>query len=183
MVELKLSEMVFGNFYSLNHLNHEEDPILKQHMASIWHPDEEKLILGFEDWARDHSGCDNDFEDIIFFATASPTTAINLENVVVAATFDDSDNDGIRDSADLFPHDPERASVSYSPSQNSHALLCFEDNFPAKGDYDFNDMIVSTKAKEIFNTDNKLKEFTLNMELKAMGASYHNGFCHTNPCA
>ena len=166
----------YWTHYSLNHLNGEQDPAKRQHIASLWHASQEKLVLGFEDINREHGGCDQDFNDCIFFATASPSTAIDVSSVITLPTNQDEDNDGVPDSADLFPDDAERASVSYFPSQNTDALFCFEDNFPSKGDYDFNDMIIAARATEVLDSNQKLKEMTLNMELKAMGASYHNGF-------
>ena len=164
------------SLYSLNHLNPEQSATDRQHIASLWHSEEEKLVLGFEDIQREVSWCDQDFNDCIFFATASPSTAIDISEVQELETFFDEDGDGVQDSADLFPFDAERASINYYPSKNGKSLLCFEDNFPSKGDYDFNDMIVAASTKEIVDANDKLKEFNLKMELKAMGASYHNGF-------
>ncbi|NQX93232.1 MAG: fibronectin type III domain-containing protein, partial [Flavobacteriales bacterium] len=38
------------------------------------------VLIGFEDINREWGGCDNDFNDAIFYTTASPNTAIETEN-------------------------------------------------------------------------------------------------------
>ncbi len=64
----------------------------------------------------------------------------------------------------------------YSLVQNSPYFLAFEDRWPEKGDYDFNDVVILLESSMLLTGDNIVKQLTLNGELKAMGASYHNGF-------
>jgi hypothetical protein len=58
--------------YSNNNLNVEADNNLKPHNVTFWDPDQEKYILGFEDIRRDNSGCDQDFNDVLFYITLDP---------------------------------------------------------------------------------------------------------------
>ncbi|MCH2208953.1 MAG: LruC domain-containing protein [Lentisphaerales bacterium] len=81
----------------------------------------------------------------------------------------DSDNGGIPDNSDVIPDDPKRASTAYFPTQNQHNLLAFEDIFPRKGDYDFNDLVLTYKSQEVRNADNNPKELIMNIKVKAMG--------------
>ena len=129
--------------------------------------------MGFEDIHRDNAGCDH---DLIFFAVSDPIEAIDLSNIVVIDDDYDTDNDGVADYSDLYPLDDSRASVAYYPAQNEDALLAFEDNFPSKGDYDFNDLVLAYRSTEIRNAVGNVKELVINMKIKAMGAMFHNGF-------
>ncbi|WP_130735767.1 DUF4114 domain-containing protein [Flavobacterium sp. J27] len=61
--------------------NPEADPNLQYHNVLLNDPDNERILLGFEDIRRDNSGCDNDFNDAIFYVTANPYTAIRTVNV------------------------------------------------------------------------------------------------------
>lgn len=56
-----------------------------------------KIVIGFEDIRRDNSGCDNDFNDAIFYVSATPSTAIATQNLLTTAGFSGaagSGNDG-----------------------------------------------------------------------------------------
>lgn len=54
--------------------------------------------------------------------------------------------------------------------------LAFEDLWPGKGDYDFNDMVIDYQFKIISNLSNNVDEITGTFVLKAFGASFENGF-------
>src|SRR5688500_4641944 len=54
----------------------------------------------------------------------------------------DADYDGIFDNADLFPCDWRRTGVSFVPAETEYATLLFEDNWPSRGDLDFNDAVL-----------------------------------------
>ena len=55
---------------------------------------------------------------------------------------DDTDEDGVSDLFDDYPNDPEKAFDNYSPAEGQFGTLAFEDLWPAKGDYDFNDIVI-----------------------------------------
>jgi LruC domain-containing protein len=54
--------------------------------------------------------------------------------------------------------------------------LAFEDLWPNKGDYDFNDLVIDYQFKILTNSGNKVEQVTGTFIIKAFGASYHNGF-------
>ncbi|MCP9761962.1 DUF4114 domain-containing protein [Lacihabitans soyangensis] len=67
--------------YSNYILNPEANVNLRYHNVLLNEPITNRIILGFEDIRRDNSSCDNDFNDAIFYITATPNTAINLGNI------------------------------------------------------------------------------------------------------
>lgn len=88
----------------------------------------------------------------------------------------DTDGDGVPDVDDEYPTDANRAYNSYYPSSLSWASLAFEDNWPAKGDYDFNDAVIDYRVKTITNSSNNVVDLSLSLRLRAAGAVYKNGF-------
>ena len=52
----------------------------------------------------------------------------------------------------------------------------FEDNWPEKGDYDLNDVVIKLQSALLMTPENEVKQLSLVGELKSMGASYRNGF-------
>ncbi|MDK2908761.1 MAG: hypothetical protein PWR20_328 [Bacteroidales bacterium] len=93
----------------------------------------------------------------------------------------DADGDGVGDQDDEYPADPYRAFNNYYPSSNGFATLAFEDNWPNKGDFDFNDVVVDYQLNRVTNSQNQLVEVFGTFVLKASGASYKNGFgCQLN---
>ncbi len=52
----------------------------------------------------------------------------------------------------------------------------FEDLWPYKGDYDFNDLVVNYRYTNVLNSDGLLVESILNFDVKNVGGSYKNGF-------
>lgn len=164
-----------NNIFSLPELNNETNAELKKHLAMLWYEDEKKIILGFEDLPRDAAVCDHDFNDVVFTVTVNPVTAINLDNIVKVPGIVDSDGDGVADNNDPFPNDPNRTYTRYYPGSDTYAYLAFEDLYPSKGDYDFNDLVVSFRIKEILDRNKNVKEFSAEFNLKAMGAANQNG--------
>jgi LruC domain-containing protein len=90
--------------------------------------------------------------------------------------FGDADNDGIPDEQDEFPNDPERAFVSYYLGETSWKTLMFEDLWPNKGDYDFNDLVIKYKFSFDLNAKNEYVGLESNFQVAACGAEYANGF-------
>ena len=64
----------------------------------------------------------------------------------------------------------------YSLVLNNPYFLAFEDNWPEKGDYDFNDVVIRIDSSLIVTSDNLVKQLNIEGELKAIGASFRNGF-------
>jgi LruC domain-containing protein len=88
----------------------------------------------------------------------------------------DTDLDGVPDDTDLYPTDPLRASNSYFPAEGVWGTIAFEDLWPAKGDYDFNDLILDYTGYMILNAQNNIKDVKIDFRVRAVGASLNNGF-------
>lgn len=88
----------------------------------------------------------------------------------------DSDGDGIIDSEDDYPSDATRAFNNYYPDENVFGTLAFEDIWPGKGDYDFNDLIIDYNINPITNSLNRVVEIEQIFAVRAIGGSFHNGF-------
>ncbi len=76
--------------------NPENDETLRYHNVLLNDPDSERIILGFEDIRRDYASCDQDFNDALFYITASPNSAIKTDNYadINSGTDVTSANDG-----------------------------------------------------------------------------------------
>ncbi|GAB3173334.1 LruC domain-containing protein [Telluribacter humicola] len=111
-----------------------------------------------------------------------PTSSCNPEGfgtpaaAPTASTTADTDKDGVPDAQDDYPTDPIRAYNTYYPSATGWATYGFEDLWPAQGDYDFNDLIINSQITRVYNADNKLVELKNKIVIRAIGASYENGF-------
>lgn len=88
----------------------------------------------------------------------------------------DLDGDGIADNLDAYPNDPTRASNTYYPALNAFGSIAFEDLWPQKGDYDFNDQVVKYNFKIVTNAQNKVVDIISNLQVTAVGAGFKNGF-------
>lgn len=161
-------------YYSLQGLNPESNPAIRQHMVLLYDQEVAEVILGFEDLPREWG--DNDFNDAVFSVKATPATALSTENLIIMPSVDDSDADGVPDSADAFPNDFKRAYSAFFPSQDSHVTLAYEDNWPKVGDYDMNDLVIKENLQITYDAAGKISGFILNGFIMARGAANHNGF-------
>lgn len=89
---------------------------------------------------------------------------------------EDTDGDGVADEQDNYPDDTYRAYNNYYPGENQFGAIAFEDLWPAKGDFDFNDMVIDYKLNAVTNAENSVVEIKGQFVLKAAGASFNNGF-------
>jgi LruC domain-containing protein len=163
------------NFYSDKRFNPEADLTLKKHSVILKDDDRKLLLIGFEDLRRDQSS-DEDFNDGVFYATVTPYTAVKNGIYKKIDTPNDTDKDGVSDVIDEYPTDPTRAYNNYYPAKGLTGTLAFEDLWPSKGDYDFNDMIVDYNFNQITNGANKIVAINSELTLRAKGAHYSNGF-------
>lgn len=62
--------------YSHPNLNPEANPSLRYHNVILYDSQTDRLVMGFEDIRRDYASCDNDFNDALFYITASSNTAL-----------------------------------------------------------------------------------------------------------
>ncbi|MDE3251851.1 MAG: LruC domain-containing protein [Bacteroidota bacterium] len=163
-----------GAYFSNSNLNPESNPDLKRHTVMLQY--QNTYMIGFEDLNRENGSCDNDFNDVMVYASSNPITAISNAGVQTADVPADLDGDGVLNTNDAFPNDPTRAYVNYFPSAKTYGTLAYEDQWPNKGDYDLNDLVVNYRYKMISNAQNKIVEFYADYVPVAAGATLFNGF-------
>ncbi len=152
----------------------EPDPTKREHSVLFYDNVANRFLFGFEDLPR--ATGDNDFNDAIFFAKANPVTAISQDNVLPMKPSVDADNDGVSDEQDEYPNDGTKAFNNYYPSISGAASLAFEDQWPSKGDYDMNDVVIDYRYKVITNAANKVVKVEGKFKPRAAGGVYKNGF-------
>ncbi|WP_420601556.1 LruC domain-containing protein [Flagellimonas sp.] len=88
----------------------------------------------------------------------------------------DTDGDGITDSNDEYPDDPDKAFEQFTPSKYGWGTVAFEDLWPFLGDYDFNDTAVNYRFVAILNADNMAVQLDIHFEVSSDGAALTNAF-------
>lgn len=162
-----------ATYYSVDELN-PEDSENNQHVVQIDFGD--RVVFSFEDLPRP-SG-DNDFNDAIFTVTSNPLSAISTTDIIDVEESPtlDSDGDGVTDTNDAEPDNPAVASRTFIPSETGYGTLAFEDLWPFKGDYDFNDLVLDYRFTEYVNGEGKISSVKGEFIIRGLLASMHNGF-------
>jgi LruC domain-containing protein len=163
-------------YYSIDNLNQESNTSRKRHSVLVWDSSLSLYIVGFEDDIRSSNGCDDDFNDCMFYVKSVTSNAISQARVAPISQPVDTDGDGITDLNDQFPTDATKAYINYYPSQAGYGTLAFEDRWPFLGDYDMNDLVVDYQYAVITNAANNAVEMTARYVLQASGAAFRNGF-------
>lgn len=163
-------------FYSNPQFNPEANSEKKKHFVPVYDDAVGFYGIGFEELNRELSYCDHDFNDLVFNAIVVPFSAASLANANHLFSSADSDGDGIMNTLDQYPNDPLRAYNNYYPSSGTMGSLVFEDLWPATGDYDFNDLVVDYQYNMVTNANNKVVDIKIKSVVRAIGASFHNGF-------
>ncbi|MBC7915147.1 MAG: LruC domain-containing protein, partial [Pyrinomonadaceae bacterium] len=164
------------HFYSDSPFNPEGSAALQTHTVLLHYAQENQFIIGFEDLPRDNPNCDQDFNDVILYAISNPATGISTAGVNTISVPADTDGDGVYDVNDKFPSDPTKAYITFFPSQTTKGTLAFEDNWPKKGDYDMNDLVINYRYSYVSNAANKVVEMTGEFVAVAAWALNKNGF-------
>lgn len=161
--------------------NPEANEELRHHNVLLADPDNERVILGFEDIRRDYSSCDNDFNDAIFYVTANPYTAIktnNFADISEAYNITSGNDGGLESNGSLanlvakrnFKRKKEGNILNLSGKQKKFSKSALKskgtsnsliDYIPETGMYKTEiakisspeDLIGITNAKEIFSVD------------------------------
>ena len=93
----------------------------------------------------------------------------------VPALAQDFDGDGVPDHLDLFPCDPTAAAEAFAPSQGEHAMLFFEDLWPAHSDLDFNDLVLAYNYAFLLDGQSRVVRIRLTLNALALGGTLDNG--------
>lgn len=79
------------------------------------------------------------------------------------------------------PPPPPPSDPPATTNNNIDGSLAYEDLWPGKGDYDFNDLIIDYKFTVAKDDDDNVQSVTGVFTVYAFGASFHNGFGFTFP--
>lgn len=161
--------------YSQDELNTFITDDQTKHVVVLHDAQRELFLIAFEDWRRDDSNSDQDFNDAVFYVESNPITAIEDDNFAPIDTPDDQDGDGVSDLFDDFPTDPELAYKNTYPADD-YGTLAFEDLWPHRGDYDFNDLVINYQFDHFLNPSNEIVFIEGRLVPRAIGAGFHNGF-------
>ncbi|WP_397302632.1 DUF4114 domain-containing protein [Nonlabens ulvanivorans] len=92
------------DLFSNPSFNPEAQADLQYHNVLLQDPENERIILGFEDIRRDYGSCDNDFNDAIFYVTANLYTALKTSNyadISKSSTVSSGNTGGLESNGDL----------------------------------------------------------------------------------
>lgn len=103
----------------------------------------------------------------------------NASYPTVACDGSDNDGDGVNNGGDDFPNIPDQTFSSFYPAENVFGTFMFEDLFPNKGDYDFNDFVTQYQFETITNASNQIVQLKARFIVQAVGAANVNGFGFT----
>ncbi|WP_428328155.1 LruC domain-containing protein [Mucilaginibacter sp.] len=108
------------------------------------------------------------------FALNGAVTMDTNTAFALALQIKDSDGDGVADNLDDYPNDPTKAYNNYSSALGS--TVAFEDQWPKKGDFDMNDLVMAYKYNVITNAQNVVVQVIGYFTLMATGGNNGNGF-------
>jgi LruC domain-containing protein/choice-of-anchor A domain-containing protein len=87
----------------------------------------------------------------------------------------DADGDSVPDSKDDYPNDNTKAFNNPYPAKGMSTLM-YEDLWPFKGDYDFNDLVIDFRFNTITDASNNIAQIEYKFVPKASGAVTKNAF-------
>ncbi len=115
--------------------------------------------------------------DVLNTSTSGGYDGINTgaEYVLISDPIPDTDGDGVNDDDDDFPLDPTKAYLSIWPTGSDYYFEMFEDLWPSRGDYDFNDVVLKCKMHTYTNAQNNLVGGRVKSEVYWIGGSLPGG--------
>ena len=105
----------------------------------------------------------------------SLASSLLLVSAALPAFAQDADGDGIADQADVFPCDPTLAGVAFAPAEGAHALIMYEDQWPGRGDLDFNDVVLAYHFQYRFDPAGRVVSLVAVIDPVALGGIFDNG--------
>lgn len=104
-------------------------------------------------------------------------------NPLEPGSFPDRDGDGVSDVADVFPCDPLRSAIAYAPGEGEYGTQSFEDNWPQRGDLDFNDGVVAYNYALYLSPRGQVTGLRLTIVPRALGAKEQSGLALRLPAS
>lgn len=87
----------------------------------------------------------------------------------------DSDGDNIVDSMDVEPCNAQVSARVFAPADRVYGMLMFEDMWPNKGDFDFNDAVIAYNQTLRYNSVGMLTGLHMELSVLAVGARLQSG--------
>ena len=153
-------------FFSQSGLN--TSPGDEQRFVNIYDAETNTIIFGVEDGGISSSSWstrDNDFDDVVFFASYTPDDAPDKKDIP---------------TTDPDP-DPESDDLIYIPNSNGFGTLMFDDSWPKLGDGDFNDLVVDyqytarASATEVEGNNRYVSQMNFRFKVAMADAANSNG--------
>lgn len=136
------------HFYSKKAFNGDNK---REHVALFKSGD--NVLFGFEDWDSDY-----DYNDVVFYVSSDPIEAITP------------------DIPDVKPEEPDNDKVAATVTYRG--ILTFEDNWPARADFDMNDVVVKYVSTVGYNKKNEVVETKDVYTILWAGATFDNSFAY-----
>lgn len=153
-------------FFSQSGLN--SSPGDEQRFVNIYDTETNTLIFGVEDGGISSSSWstrDNDFDDVVFFASYTPDDAVDRKDIP---------------TTDPDP-EPESDDLIYIPNSSGFGTLMFDDSWPKLGDGDFNDLVVDyqyiarASATEVEGNNRYVSQMNFRFRVAMADAANSNG--------
>lgn len=116
-----------------------------------------------------HTSCSVDIEIGDTYGDFKIAEAYNKNNLSLCGTIPVIDDGG---DPDPDPDDGNDGSTTTS----IYGSLAYEDLWPGRGDYDFNDLVISYDIAVLKNSNEQVLNISSTFIVYAFGASFHNGF-------
>ena len=87
----------------------------------------------------------------------------------------DSDGDGVNDALDAEPCNANVSARVYVPADRAWGMMLFEDTWPARGDFDFNDAVIAYNQVLRYDSSARLTGVRMELSVMAVGAGALNG--------
>ncbi len=88
----------------------------------------------------------------------------------------DGDGDGVYNALDAYPTDGNASQLVYFPGENVFGAYAFEDQWPRKGDYDFNDLVMDYQYRYALNNQGEITRLRATYRVAAVGGVFQMGF-------
>lgn len=87
----------------------------------------------------------------------------------------DSDGDAVQDNVDAEPCDGRVSARVMVPADRTWGMLLFEDMWPEKGDFDFNDLVLAYNQTLDYDSSGQLRGLRADLRVMAVGARLQSG--------